>query len=154
MAILSAVCILRFSSPGTQPCRSPLPGQELASCFGLPQASSQASTLSPSPHDKQCLKVWVWLKMQPKPEDEMCLYLGFTAVQWPCAASHSKLWFAYFPAPCFSAPALSSAAVPAEVLGCTLQPALLSVNVRPQNPSSAPLLELLCYSPGISSTLY
>lgn len=76
----SVICILRFNAPGTQPGRSLLSVQELASCNGLFQASSQASTFSPSPYDKQYLKGWVWLKMLLRPEDEMCLYLGFTAV--------------------------------------------------------------------------
>lgn len=49
----------------------------------------------------------------------------------------------------------NSAAVFAEVLGCTLQPGLLSVNVRPQKLTSAPLLEHLLlfrylqHSPGV-----
>lgn len=56
--------------------------------------------------------------------------------------------------PASSAPASQLSCNFAEVLGCTLQPGLLSVNVRPQNPDPAPLLEHLCYSPAIiSSTL-
>lgn len=47
----------------------------------------------------------------------------------------------------------NSSAASAEVVGCTLQPDLLSVSVRPWNLTSAPLLQHLCYSPGISITL-
>lgn len=75
----SATRILRFSIPGSQPCRSLLAVQELVSCNGLSQASSQTSTFNPSPCYKQHLKDQVWLKMQPRPEAETCLYLSFTA---------------------------------------------------------------------------